>query len=74
MQRFKEMKEMHGTSSRDDRKKREQQRQEREMAKFAQMYQSFALSESYMISLFCFVFLAVFLIALLTWDSFFLFL
>lgn len=54
LQRFKEMKEMHGTSSRDDRKKREQQRQEREMAKFAQMYQSFALSESYMISLFCF--------------------
>lgn len=74
LQRFKEMKEMHGTSSRDDRKKREQQRQEREMAKFAQMYQSFALSESYMISLFCFVFLSVFLIASLAWHSFFLFL
>ncbi|KAJ0014496.1 hypothetical protein Pint_21096 [Pistacia integerrima] len=36
--RFKEMKELHGSSSRDDRQKREQQRQEREMAKFAQMY------------------------------------
>ncbi|KAF9681446.1 hypothetical protein SADUNF_Sadunf05G0002300 [Salix dunnii] len=35
--RFKEMREMHGTSSRDDRQKRELQRQEREMAKFAQM-------------------------------------
>lgn len=35
-QRFKEMREMHG-SSRDDRLKREQQRQEKEMAKFAQM-------------------------------------
>lgn len=35
--RFKEMREMHGTSTRDDRQKREQQRQEREMAKFAQM-------------------------------------
>lgn len=35
--RFKEMREMHGTSSRDDRQKREQQRQEREMAKFALM-------------------------------------
>ncbi|XP_050382961.1 uncharacterized protein LOC126799741 [Argentina anserina] len=35
--RFKDMKEMHGTSSRDDRQKREQQRQERELAKFAQM-------------------------------------
>ncbi|KAH0766805.1 hypothetical protein KY285_002676 [Solanum tuberosum] len=34
--RFKEMREMHG-SSRDDRQKREQQRQEREMAKFTQM-------------------------------------
>ncbi|ESQ32188.1 hypothetical protein EUTSA_v10004695mg [Eutrema salsugineum] len=33
--RFKEMKEMHGTSSRDDRKKRELQRQEREMTKMA---------------------------------------
>nr|GMD43848.1 G patch domain-containing protein 8 [Ipomoea batatas] len=30
--RFKEMREMHGSSSRDDRQKREQQRQEREMA------------------------------------------
>lgn len=38
LQRFKEMKEMHGGSSRDDRQKREQLRQEREMAKFAQMY------------------------------------
>lgn len=38
LQRFKEMREMHGTSSRDDRQKREQQRQEREIAKFAQMY------------------------------------
>lgn len=38
MQRFKQMKEMHGSSSRDDRQKREQQRQEKEMAKFAQMY------------------------------------
>lgn len=38
MQRFKDMREMHGTSSRDDRQKREQQRQEREIAKFAQMY------------------------------------
>lgn len=38
MQRFKEMKEMHGSSSRDDRQKREQQRQEKEMAKFVQMY------------------------------------
>ncbi|KAK4282681.1 hypothetical protein QN277_014028 [Acacia crassicarpa] len=35
--RFKEMKDMHGSSSRDDRQKREQQRREREMAKFAQM-------------------------------------
>uniref|UniRef100_A0A7N0UAJ4 G-patch domain-containing protein n=1 Tax=Kalanchoe fedtschenkoi TaxID=63787 RepID=A0A7N0UAJ4_KALFE len=35
--RFKEMREMHGTSSRDDRLKREQLRQEKEMAKFAQM-------------------------------------
>ncbi|XP_048499288.1 uncharacterized protein LOC104890624 isoform X2 [Beta vulgaris subsp. vulgaris] len=34
--RFKEMREMHG-SSRDDRLKREQQRQEKEMAKFAQI-------------------------------------
>ncbi|KAM7273219.1 hypothetical protein ACFE04_027883 [Oxalis oulophora] len=33
--RFKEMREMHGSSSRDDRQKREQQRQEREMAKIA---------------------------------------
>lgn len=33
--RFKEMKEMHGSSSRDDRQKREQQRLEREMAKIA---------------------------------------
>lgn len=33
MQRFKEMKEMHGASSRDDRKKREQLRQERELTK-----------------------------------------
>lgn len=37
-QRFKEMRDMHGSSSRDDRLKREQQRQEREMAKFMQMY------------------------------------
>ncbi|KAG6502753.1 hypothetical protein ZIOFF_035040 [Zingiber officinale] len=36
-ERFKEMREMHG-SSRDDRQKREQLRQEKEMAKFAQMY------------------------------------
>ncbi|XP_044466584.1 G patch domain-containing protein 8 isoform X2 [Mangifera indica] len=35
--RFKEMRELHGSSSRDDRQKREQQRQEREMAKFAQI-------------------------------------
>ncbi|CAI0552039.1 unnamed protein product, partial [Linum tenue] len=35
--RFKEMREMHGSSSRDDRQKRELQRQEREMAKFAKM-------------------------------------
>ncbi|GMY22165.1 G patch domain-containing protein 8 isoform X1 [Fagus crenata] len=35
--RFKEMREMHGTSSRDDRQKREQQRLEKEMAKFAQI-------------------------------------
>ncbi|CAN6469898.1 unnamed protein product [Victoria cruziana] len=35
--RFKEMREMHGSSSRDDRLKREQQREEREMAKYAQM-------------------------------------
>ncbi|KAI3704151.1 hypothetical protein L1987_74366 [Smallanthus sonchifolius] len=35
--RFKEMREMHGSSSRDVRQKREQIRQEREMAKFAQM-------------------------------------
>ncbi|KAK3025028.1 hypothetical protein RJ639_043306 [Escallonia herrerae] len=35
--RFKEMRDMHGSSSRDDRQKREQQRQEKEMAKFAQM-------------------------------------
>lgn len=33
MQRFKEMKEMHGASGRDDRKKRELQRQERELTK-----------------------------------------
>ncbi|KAF3779120.1 G patch domain-containing protein 8 [Nymphaea thermarum] len=37
-ERFKEMKELHGSSSRDDRLKREQQRQEREMAKYAQLY------------------------------------
>ncbi|OMO86210.1 hypothetical protein CCACVL1_09731 [Corchorus capsularis] len=36
-ERFKEMRELHGSSSRDDRLKREQQRQEKEMAKFAQM-------------------------------------
>ncbi|XP_068660082.1 uncharacterized protein [Aristolochia californica] len=35
--RFKEMREMHGSTSRDDRQKREQLRQEREMAKFAQI-------------------------------------
>ncbi|KAL8555049.1 hypothetical protein ACS0TY_003015 [Phlomoides rotata] len=35
--RFKQMRDMHGSSSRDDRQKREQQRQEREMAKFLQM-------------------------------------
>ncbi|KAH6835927.1 D111/G-patch domain-containing protein [Perilla frutescens var. hirtella] len=35
--RFKQMKDMHGSSSREDRLKREQQRQEREMAKFKQM-------------------------------------
>ncbi|XP_073124912.1 uncharacterized protein [Henckelia pumila] len=35
--RFKQMKEMHGSSSRDDRQKREQQRQEREMEKFMLM-------------------------------------
>ncbi|KAI3448428.1 hypothetical protein Pfo_005093 [Paulownia fortunei] len=35
--RFKQMRDMHGSSSRDDRQKREQQRQEREMAKFMQM-------------------------------------
>ncbi|XP_041992796.1 G patch domain-containing protein 8-like [Salvia splendens] len=35
--RFKEMRDMQGSSSRDDRLKREQQRQEREMAKFKQM-------------------------------------
>ncbi|OVA16622.1 G-patch domain [Macleaya cordata] len=35
--RFKEMREMHGSSSRDDRQKREQLRQEKEMAKFAQI-------------------------------------
>ncbi|GAB2277320.1 hypothetical protein Dimus_012028 [Dionaea muscipula] len=35
--RFKQMKEMHGSSSRDDRQKRELQRQEKEMAKFAQI-------------------------------------
>lgn len=35
--RFKQMKEMHGSSSRDDRQKREQQRQEKEMEKFMQM-------------------------------------
>ncbi|XP_057798293.1 uncharacterized protein LOC131014357 [Salvia miltiorrhiza] len=35
--RFKQMRDMHGSSSRDDRLKREQQRQEREMAKFKQM-------------------------------------
>ncbi|XP_031405374.1 G patch domain-containing protein 8 isoform X2 [Punica granatum] len=33
--RFKEMKEMHGSTSRDERQKREQQRLEREMAKIA---------------------------------------
>lgn len=38
IQRFKEMREMHGSSSRDDRQKRELLRQEKEMAKFAQMY------------------------------------
>lgn len=38
VQRFKEMREMHGSSSRDDRQKREQLREEKEMAKFAQMY------------------------------------
>ncbi|KAL5580339.1 hypothetical protein UlMin_012781 [Ulmus minor] len=37
LQRFKEMREMHGMSSRDDRPKWEQQREEREMAKFAQI-------------------------------------
>ncbi|XP_051132717.1 uncharacterized protein LOC127252544 isoform X2 [Andrographis paniculata] len=35
--RFKQMRDMHGSSSRDDRQKREQQRQEKEMAKFMQM-------------------------------------
>ncbi|XP_042474946.1 G patch domain-containing protein 8 [Macadamia integrifolia] len=35
--RFKEMKELHGSSNRDDRQKREQLRQEKEMAKFAQI-------------------------------------
>ncbi|KAL9267554.1 G patch domain-containing protein [Drosera capensis] len=35
--RFKQMREMHGSSSRDDRQKRELQRQEKEMAKFAQI-------------------------------------
>lgn len=35
--RFKQMRDMHGSSSRDDRQKREQQRQEKEMAKFIQM-------------------------------------
>ncbi|KAK9161880.1 hypothetical protein Syun_008221 [Stephania yunnanensis] len=35
--RFKEMREMHGSSSRDDRQKREQLRQEKEIAKFAQL-------------------------------------
>lgn len=38
VQRFKGMREMHGSSSRDERQKREQLRQEKEMAKFAQMY------------------------------------
>ncbi|KAI8531812.1 hypothetical protein RHMOL_Rhmol11G0165200 [Rhododendron molle] len=36
-ERFKEMRERHGTSSRDDRQKREHQRQETEIAKFAQI-------------------------------------
>ncbi|KAL7082228.1 hypothetical protein ACP275_14G086300 [Erythranthe tilingii] len=35
--RFKQMRDMHGSSSRDDRQKREQQRHEKEMAKFLQM-------------------------------------
>ncbi|ERN02046.1 hypothetical protein AMTR_s00045p00127020 [Amborella trichopoda] len=35
--RFKEMREMHGSSNRDERQKREQLRQEREMARFAQI-------------------------------------
>ncbi|KAL3651427.1 hypothetical protein CASFOL_004429 [Castilleja foliolosa] len=35
--RFKQMRDMHGSSSRDDRQKRELQRQDREMAKFKQM-------------------------------------
>ncbi|KAL6513236.1 hypothetical protein OROGR_020722 [Orobanche gracilis] len=35
--RFKQMRDMHGSSDRDDRQKRELQRQEREMAKFKQM-------------------------------------
>ncbi|XP_043725094.1 G patch domain-containing protein 8 [Telopea speciosissima] len=35
--RFKEMKELHGSSNRDDRQKREQLRQEKEMAKFTQI-------------------------------------
>ncbi|KAK6911710.1 LOW QUALITY PROTEIN: G-patch domain, partial [Dillenia turbinata] len=35
--RFKEMREMHGTSSRDDREKREQQRLKKEIAKFTQI-------------------------------------
>ncbi|KAK6915737.1 G-patch domain [Dillenia turbinata] len=37
--RFKEMREMHGTSSRDDRERREQQRLEKEIAKFAQIFE-----------------------------------
>ncbi|KAL6531540.1 hypothetical protein OROMI_027903 [Orobanche minor] len=35
--RFKQMRDMHGSSDRDDRQKRELQRQEKEMAKFKQM-------------------------------------
>lgn len=62
LQRFKEMKEMHGGSSRDDRQKREQLRQEREMAKFAQMYPLIYSCTNYysLLPVLCFFFLFLF--------------
>lgn len=68
LQRFKEMKEMHGGSSRDDRQKREQLRQEREMAKFAQMYPLIYSCTNYysLLPVLCFFFLFLFTVVSMT--------